>query len=91
MKRIAQTMHRTVSSFLLCGLLAFNAQAATVYDEAVHSDLSNDHLSPTAGRAKPDLGFYRSHALAGSRLFHYYHRLRANSECRPAVELHDHR
>jgi hypothetical protein len=41
-------MHRTVSSFLLCGLLAFNAQAATVYDEAVHSDLSNDHLSPTA-------------------------------------------
>lgn len=48
MKGIAQTMHRTVWSFLLCGLLALNAQAATVYDEAVNGDLSNNNLSPTS-------------------------------------------
>ncbi|SPP63376.1 VPLPA-CTERM sorting domain-containing protein [Nitrospira lenta] len=48
MKGIAQTMHRTVWSFLLCSLLALNAQAATVYDEALRGDLSNDHLHPTA-------------------------------------------
>ena len=41
-------MFRTFSGMAFCGLIAFNAQAATVYDEAVHGDLSNNNLSPTS-------------------------------------------
>ena len=47
MKRIARTLFRTFSSVMFCAILAFNAQAATVYDEALHGDLSDDHLHPT--------------------------------------------
>lgn len=47
MKRIANIMFLTFSIVVFCGVIAFNAQAAIVYDEAVQGDLSNDHLSPT--------------------------------------------
>ena len=48
MNRMARTMLGTFSSVVFCGVIAFNAQAAIVYDEAVQGDLSNDHLSPTS-------------------------------------------
>ncbi len=42
------TTFRILSGGVLSGLIAFNAQAAIVHDEAIHGDLSNDNLSPTA-------------------------------------------
>ncbi|BCA56444.1 hypothetical protein W02_35840 [Nitrospira sp. KM1] len=42
------TVFRTVFGVVFSGLIAFNAQAATVYDEVLHGDLSDNHLSPTA-------------------------------------------
>jgi hypothetical protein len=48
MNKPTRTMVRALWSVVFCGVLAFNAHAATVYDEAVHGDLSNDNLNPTA-------------------------------------------
>jgi hypothetical protein len=47
MRTLLLVMGRTCLALVLCGLIAFNAHAATVYDEAVNGDLSNNHLSPT--------------------------------------------
>lgn len=41
-------MFQLISIAAFSGLLAFNAHAATVYDELIHGDLSNDNLSPTS-------------------------------------------
>ena len=41
-------MLRLISIAAFSGMIAFNAHAATVYDEAVNGDLSNDNLSPTS-------------------------------------------
>lgn len=48
MNKIARTMLRALWAVAVCGVIAFHAQAATVYDEAVHGDLSNDHMNPTS-------------------------------------------
>ncbi|MCP9440757.1 MAG: VPLPA-CTERM sorting domain-containing protein [Nitrospira sp.] len=48
MNGIARTMFRTLWTVAFCGMIAFNVQAATVYDEAVQGDLSNNHVSPTS-------------------------------------------
>ncbi|MGE0645491.1 MAG: VPLPA-CTERM sorting domain-containing protein [Nitrospira sp.] len=47
MHSTAHIMVRTCAVALFCSMIAFNAHAATVYDEAVNGDLSNDNLSPT--------------------------------------------
>jgi hypothetical protein len=45
---MTRKLFRTLWSVAFCGILAFNAHAATVYDETVHGDLSNDNLNPTS-------------------------------------------
>lgn len=47
MNTIARTMFQTFLSLVFCSVVAFNAHAATVYDEAVNGDLSDNNLSPT--------------------------------------------
>ncbi|MDN5940528.1 MAG: VPLPA-CTERM sorting domain-containing protein [Nitrospira sp.] len=48
MNRLVRTMFRTFSGMVFCGLIALNAHASTVYDEAAHGDLSTNNLSPTS-------------------------------------------
>lgn len=65
MNQITRTMVRTMWSVVFCGMLTFNAQAATVYDEAIHGDLSDDHLHPTP----VNLGGIGSNLISGSTVY----------------------
>jgi hypothetical protein len=47
MNKPTRKMVRTLWGVVFCSLVAFNAYAATVYDEAIRGDLSNDNLNPT--------------------------------------------